>query len=462
MKSGLRGWRSVLQTDLYQLTMLAAYHAKDFNPVSTFEMFVRKLPSNRSYLLAAGLEEVITFLEGLRFQEEEVEYLKKHPVFSHLSESFFSMLKGFRFTGDLWAVPEGAVVFAGEPLLRVTAPLWQAQLVETYLLAAVNFSTMVATKASRVVMAAEGRKVMEFGSRRAHGPEAGVWAARAAYVGGCVATSNVEAGMRFGIPIAGTSAHSFIMSFPSEEEAFASYLSTFPNQTTLLIDTYDTLEGAKKAAALGSSVKGVRLDSGDLAGLSFEVREILDRAGCSKTKIVASDDLNEHKIAEIVAKGAPIDLFGVGTEIAAVKDAPALGGVYKLVEQALPSGVWRGVVKNSPGKPSYPGRKQVWRLWDSGGQARKDVICPASESPPASQASPLLLPMIQDGQRLAAPTPIEEIQAYAESELSRFSKAFLRISDPEVYPVEIAPSLEKARQEALAAAMGGRIMEVPS
>lgn len=444
----VRGFRSVLQTDLYQLTMAAAYHAQGHNPYATFELFVRKLPSQRSFLVAAGLEEALSALETLAFTPEEVDYIRQQPAFSSMSSDFFESLLTLRFTGEVWAVPEGTVVFPNEPLLRVTAPLIEAQLVETYLLSVFNFSTMVATKAVRIVEAAQGRGVLEFGTRRAHGPEAGLWAARSAYIGGFNATSNVEAGMRFGIPIAGTCAHSFIMSFEDEMSAFEAYQRTFPDATTLLIDTLDTLEGAHLAASMHPPPQGVRIDSGDLGALALEVRSILDQAGCEDTYIVVSSDLNEWKIQELIAQKAPIDWFGVGTELSTVKDAPSLSGVYKLVEQQRTDGSWRGVVKNSPSKPSFPGKKQIFRVFDVDGIAQYDVVGLADEEPPVGAVA-LLECVMQDGKRCTDSPSLDAIRTYCRASLQTLPASLKALETKTSFSVQFSPALEQARLDAL-------------
>jgi nicotinate phosphoribosyltransferase len=365
--------RDALLTDLYQLTMAGAYFASAMEQRATFELFVRTLPPNRSYLVAAGLEQALEYLENLRFHQDEVEFLRRHPNFKHMSPDFFDYLRSYRFTGEVRAMPEGTVAFAGEPLLWVSAPFIEAQVVETYLLSVLNFQTLIASKASRVVRAARGRAVVDFGTRRAHGPEAGILAARASYIGGCVGTSNVYAGYRLGIPIFGTFAHSWVMAFDDEAESFRRYYEAFPDSTTVLIDTYDTLEGARKVVDLGPGIRGVRLDSGDLLRLSKEVRAILDDAGLQDVKIVASSDLNEYRIDDLLRGGAPIDIFGVGTEMVTSKDAPALGGVYKLVEQEE-DGAVRYRAKYSPAKATYPGKKQVFRKIGPSGKFEEDVI----------------------------------------------------------------------------------------
>ena len=267
-----------LATDLYELTMAAAYYDNKETAEATFELFVRSYPKNRSYLLAAGLEQAVEYLSQLRFKEEHIAFLKKHPTFKNVSKEFFNYLKNFRFNGDMWAIPEGTVFFTDEPILRVTAPIIEAQIVETYLLSLINFETLIATKATRVAQSARGKGVVEFGSRRAHGPEAAVLAARASYIGGCIGTSNVLAGYLFDIPTYGTMAHSFIMDYDSEEEAFERFCKVFPTSRALLLDTYDTIEGAKKAASSGVNPTLVRLDSGDRYDLSKKVRKILDEA----------------------------------------------------------------------------------------------------------------------------------------------------------------------------------------
>ncbi|MCB9638276.1 MAG: nicotinate phosphoribosyltransferase [Myxococcales bacterium] len=439
---------SILQTDLYQLTMMAAYFREGMNPTSTFELFVRKLPPNRSYLIFAGLEEALEVLEDLHFSTKEIDYLQSLPSFAHIDKSFFEALRNFRFEGEIWAAKEGEVVFAGEPLLRVTAPLLEAQLIETMLLSVINMSTMIASKAARVVSAAQGRDVVEFGTRRAHGPEAGLLAARSSYIAGCVGTSNVEAGHRYGIPVVGTCAHSFIMSFAKEEDAFRSYAAAFPEHATLLIDTYDTLQGAHLAAKATPKLRGVRLDSGDLATLSKKVRVILDQEGQPDAKIVASNDLNEEKIAQLLKEGAPIDIFGVGTELATSKDAPALGGVYKLVAQEDAPGHVRYVLKNSPGKPSYPGAKQLYRFYSDEGHAKHDLITLAEEHPPQGSEA-LLSCVMRDGKRTRPAPTLQEIQAYSKSTLARFPQELRELASELHYPVQRSAKIDEARQVAL-------------
>ena len=439
-----RSLHSALLTDLYELTMAAAYFENNARATATFELFIRNLPPDRGYLLLAGLEQALDFLENLRFAPEEISWLRRHPVFARVSDAFFDYLKEFQFSGEVWAIPEGTPVFAEEPLLRVTAPIIEAQVVETYLLTAITFQTMVATKAARVVEAAQGRGVVEFGSRRAHGPEAGVLAARAAYLGGCLGTSNVEAGFRFGLPTYGTLAHSFVMSYEEEEESFRQFTRVFPQHTVLLLDTYDTLAAVDKIIELGLRPPGVRLDSGDLVELSRKVRRRLDGAELRETKIFASGDLNEYLIAELVAQGAQLDFFGVGTELATSKDAPALGGVYKLVE-VLTDGQPRHRAKFSEAKVTYPGRKQVFRFCAPDGHYHHDLIARVEESHP--EGEPLLACVLREGHRIASSPGLGETQQRAKANLERLPQPHRRFRNAPAYPVGISRALQELLEE---------------
>ncbi|MFP4055895.1 MAG: nicotinate phosphoribosyltransferase [Candidatus Brocadiia bacterium] len=434
-----------LATDLYEVTMAAGYLQADMNQQASFELFVRSLPAHRSFLLVAGLEQVVHYVRNLHFSAEAIDYLRSQPVFESVSDGFFDYLRELRFRGSVDAMPEGTVAFADEPLLRVTAPMADAQIVETYLLSTINFQTMVATKAARVVEAAEGRGVVDFGSRRAHGPQAGVLAARAAYIGGCAGTSNVLAGQQLGIRIFGTQAHSWVMAFPTESEAFTAYHKAFPDHTILLLDTYDTIEAARKAARFGPGLAGVRLDSGDLAALSKQVRAILDQAGMGDTRIVASGDLNEYRIADVLAQGVAIDAFGVGTELVTSKDAPSLGGVYKLVEQHI-GGQPVPRLKLSTDKETYPGRKQVRRLADAQGRFQGDAIGTTDEE---GDGEPLLVPILREG-RLVGPLPsLEAIRERAAESLRRLPPRFRRLDGPDAYPVRHSRRLHGLRSEVL-------------
>jgi nicotinate phosphoribosyltransferase len=427
---------SALLTDLYELTMAAAYFESGMTPPASFELFVRRLPENRSFLLAAGLEQALQYLENLRFTAEEIEFLRRQPVFGHVSAAFFDHLARLRFSGEVWAMAEGTPVFAQEPLLRVTAPMIEAQIVETYLLGALTFQTSIATKAARVIQAAQGRGVVEFGTRRAHGPEAGVLAARAAFIGGCAGTSNVEAGFRFAVPTFGTLAHSFIMAFDDELESFREMERIFPEHSVLLVDTYDTLQSIDRIIAAGLRPRGVRLDSGNLAKLSKEVRRRLDRAGLNDTMIFASGDLNEYLISELLGQGACIDMFGVGTELATSKDAPALSGVYKLVE-VIHGGEHGYPLKLSHEKVTYPGAKQVFRFAGDG-QFERDLIACHNEQ---YAAEPLLKCVMREGRRVAPSPAIDAVRERAREQLLRLPEAHRRVRDPRRYPVEISPRL---------------------
>jgi nicotinate phosphoribosyltransferase len=447
-----------LTTDLYELTMAAAYFENRLqNTRAIFELFVRRLPRRRSYLVAAGLEQALDYLSNLRFTNDQINYLREHPTFKNVSSEFFDYLAAFRFTGDVWAMPEGTIAFGMEPLLRVTAPIIEAQVVETFLLSTINFQTMIASKASRVVAAGAGRSIIEFGTRRAHGSEAGLFGARAAYIGGCIGTSNVEAGHLFGIPTFGTLAHSFVMSFEDEDEAFRAFLKVFPDTATVLVDTYDTIAAVKRLARdFGHNIPAVRLDSGDLCELSKEVRKILDAAGMSNTKIFASGDLNEYKIADLVSQGARIDSFGVGTELATSYDAPALSGVYKLAGLE-DNGQVRMRIKLSHDKSTYPGPKQVWRLTDETGTFRQDNIALADE--PNNRAGswhPLLNKIIQNGQvinplpRISRETRfacLNDARERARHQLSKLPADLLQLDAVASYSVEFSERLHNEKDK---------------
>jgi nicotinate phosphoribosyltransferase len=438
-----------LLTDLYELTMAAGFFEHHIECTATFELFVRQLPPERGYLIAAGLDSVLGYLEHLRFNDEDIRFLRAQPAFGTVSDAFFDHLRHFRFTGDVDAVPEGTLIFGGEPILQVTAPIAQAQIVETYLLSVINFETLVASKAARVVRAARGRGVWEFGTRRAQGPQAGVRAARAAYVGGCAGTSNVLAGYLYQVPLAGTAAHSWTQVYSSERESFLALLDTFPETAILLIDTYDALRGAEIAATLGRKVFGVRLDSGDLLEKSRQVREILDRNGLQKTKIVASGDLNEYRVDELVSKGAPIDLFGVGTELATSRDVPALGVVYKLVETEK-DGKVEFKTKFSEQKAHWPGRKQTFRFSrprpdGKGIEFHHDVIARSTENYP--EAEPLIQPVMRAGRRVDPRPTIEDDRARTLANLERLPDRYQLLHDGPRYPVAHSPALERLLED---------------
>ena len=431
---------SGLQTDLYELTMAAGYLETGFDARATFELFVRSLPARRNYLVAAGLDQALDFLENVQFSGEEIAYLRKQPVFGRIGGDFFEYLAKFRFSGDVWAMPEGTVFFPGEPILRVTAPIVEAQIVETYLLAAINFQTMIASKAARVTQAAGGRTVIEFGTRRAHGMESGVLAARAAVIGGCQGTSNVAAGHRFGIPTYGTQAHSWIMAHENEEEAFRQFLDIFPDHAVLLVDTYDVRAAVEKIIAMGRKPRGVRLDSGDVAADSVWVRQRLDQAGWKNVIVFASGDLDEDRIASLLAEGARIDGFGVGTALVTSNDSPALGVIYKLVETDI-DGEVRSAAKFSATKVTYPGRKQVFRFSHPDGRFANDIIGLAEEDFPRAES--LLIPVMTGGNRSVPRTDLNAASERCMEQRARLPEPLRSLSgEAAPYPVRHSEKLE--------------------
>jgi len=441
MYTGKGPFRPALMTDLYQLTMVAGYYLNRREAEATVELFIRSLPANRSYFVAPGLEQAAQFLLHLRFDEESVDFLRRLPVLAHLPDDFFAYLLRFRFEGDVWGVPEGTLVFPNEPILQIRAPLPQAQLVETFLLSLIHLQTLVATKASRVVQAAGGRGVIDFGTRRAHGPEAGVLAARAAFIGGCMGTSNLRAAKDFGIPVYGTAAHSWTLAFDSEQEAFERYHAAFPDSTVLLVDTYDTMQGLRNALSIGSKLKGVRLDSGDLLALSREARRVLDEAGLRETRILASGDLNEYKVKALLQASAPIDLFGVGTEMVTSRDQPALAAVYKLVERQGPDKVIHRA-KFSEDKETYPGRKQVWRSTDDEGAYVGDEIKMAEEEP-ARSSSGLLVPILERGELRYRFPSLGAVRESTQEALDRLPPCYRKLESADTYPVAWSDKLKR-------------------
>ncbi len=428
-------------TDLYELTMAAGYFLTGRRPRAVFEALVRVLPDNRSFLVAAGLEQALHYLTHVSFNDGQIDWLRRQPALAGLDAGFFDYLAGFRFEGDVWAVPEGTVVFAGEPLVRIEADLIEAQMVETYLLTCLNLQTLVASKSARINLAAAGRSVVDFGARRAHGPQAGLLAARAALIGGCSATSNVLAGQLLGASVVGTQAHSWIMAFDDEGEAFEQYARIFGDRTVCLVDTYNTIEGTRKAARLGKQLAGVRLDSGDMVKLSKQVRRELDRAGCQHTEIIASGDLNEYVIADLLAAGAPIDTFGVGTDLVTSRDAPALSVVYKVVAVERDNRLVP-VIKRSADKQTLGWAKQVFRSYDADGAMSGDVIGLADEDLPGE---PLLCPVMRQGKLSADPPPVAEIADRCRQQLERLPRRLRQLAGGVHYPVGISAALQRAQ-----------------
>ena len=452
---------SALSTDLYQLSMMQGYFLQRHDPTVAFELFFRRPPFGGSYALAAGLEDVVDAVATLRFTSQELDYLAGLGLFR---AEFLQFLAGWRFQGALHAAPEGTVMFPGEPLVRVTARLTEAQLLESLLLNVINFQTLIATKAARIVQAAGGGRVLEFGLRRAQGLDGALSAARAGYVGGVHATSNVAAGKRYGIPVSGTMAHSWIQAFGDEQGAFARFAELYPERAILLVDTYDTLGSGIPHAipvladlhAQGRHGFGVRLDSGDLDQLSRAVRERLDAAGLQGAQIVVSSDLDEERISTLRAKGAPIDAWGVGTRLVTAHGDPALGGVYKLV--AVRRGdTWQASSKRSeePGKATLPGIKQVVRR-NTAQEAVGDLLCLDHEAGEITAAAdgagegrtPLLVAQMQEGVRLAPREPLIAIRDRAATSLASLPAAVRALRDAARYPVHPTPALLALRRAA--------------
>jgi nicotinate phosphoribosyltransferase len=438
---------SPLLTDLYELTMLQTYFEHGMTDTAVFEFFARHLPARRRFLLAAGLEQALDFLSGLRFAEADLEWIRASGKFS---KDFADELAKLRFGGDVHALPEGTAFFADEPILRVTAPLPQAQLVETRLINILHFQTLIASKAARVVLAAPGKLLVDFGLRRTHGADAGLMAARAGYIAGFAGTSNVLAAAQFDIPAFGTMAHSFIQAHDTEEEAFERFARSHPKNVTLLIDTYDTEVGARKVAALaprlktaGIALNAVRIDSGDLAAHALSVREILDAAGLRDVHIFASGSIDEDLIRDFAARNAPIDGYGVGTHLDTSSDAPYLDCVYKIQEYA-----GRARRKRSTGKVTWPGRKQVFRRYDGDGTMCGDTLTLEGDK---QDGEALIQPVMRAGRRLASAEALDAIRARAARELARLPAGLRALDGGVDYPVTVAPKLRALAAEVDAA-----------
>ncbi len=472
-------WRKwALLTDLYQLTMVGGYVQEGKGDQwANFDYFFRRIPDEGGYCVLAGLADLVEYLERLRFNGEDVAYLEELGLFPR---RVLDYLAGFRFTGDLWAVPEGTVVFPHEPLIRVRAPLPEAQLIETALLNIMNYQTLIATKAARVCWAAGGAPVIDFGLRRAHGPDGGLMASRAAYIGGVEATSNALAGRLCGIPVRGTHAHSWVESFPTELEAFRAYARVYPDSCLLLVDTYDTLRSGvpnairvgRELRRRGRALQGIRLDSGDLAYLSKEARAMLDEAGLVDARIVASGDLDEWLIESLKRQGARIDVWGVGTRLVTSFSCPALGGVYKLTALAEDGRHMVPKIKRSdnPEKVTNPGVKRVVRMHDARGQMRGDVLFLEEERLPrgrpfrayhpmyshvfktyseAFELRELLVPVFEKGALVYRSPSVEEIRESARSGLARLDPAYKRFHNPHAYHISLSPRLFRVKQNLL-------------
>lgn len=442
------GENLALLTDLYQLTMAQSYlQSRKLEP-ATFSLFVRAYPRNRGYFVSAGLRDVLDFLENLSFDAAAIDYLYSQGVFK---DDFLDFLKGLRFTGDVWAIPEGRLFFKDEPILEVTAPIIEAQIVETFIINQINLQSLIATKALRCVYAARGRTVVDFSLRRTQGVDAGMKVARASYLAGFAGTSNVRAGQRYGMPIVGTMAHSFVSSFEREIDAFRAFVASFPDNSILLIDTYDTIAAthkavsvAKEMAARGERLQGVRIDSGDLVQLAKAVRNIFDEAGMKDVKIIGSGGLDEYDLADFSDAGAPYDSYGVGTKMGVSGDAPWLDIAYKLVEYGE-----HPVLKLSPGKISWPGKKQIFRQRDSQGQLRRDIIGLRDENFAGMEP---LLHKVMDRGKIVPPQPtLDDSRTTLRQEFASLTESAKAIRNPPSYPVEFTPKLtallERIEQE---------------
>jgi len=435
----------ILATDFYQLTMGAAYYQYNFennkddkDNIAVFDLFIRKYPKNRNYLIFAGLEQVIYYLLNARFTDKTIEFLRKKPVFKNIDPSFYDeYLPNFHFNLDVWAMKEGNYFFPNEPIIRVEGPMIQAQLAETYLLNVINFQTIVASKASRIKNVAPNKILLEFGTRRSHSPLAGVYAARASYIAGFNGTSNVVADLELGINSSGTMAHSFVQSFDDESESFDFYYDVYGENSILLIDTYNTEKAAEKACKYENNIMGVRIDSGDLIEHAKKVRKILDQNGCNNVIIVASSDLNEYKIKEIIDKNAPIDAFGIGTELVTSRDDPTIAAVYKLTE-------YKGIprIKISEGKLTYPGKKQIYRTFDKNGIFKEDILTLDNETPPLNSEA-LLFPILKKGKLVSELPELKEIQQDYLNNINKLPEDFKVLDENHIFNLRVSQKLEK-------------------
>jgi len=443
---------SPLTTDLYELNMVQAYLDRNEDKEAVFEFFVRRLPDRRGFLLAAGLDDALTYLEALRFSPGEIDWLKSTKRFRG---NLIDYLAAFRFTGDVHAIPEGTVCFPNEPLIRITAPLPMAQIVETRLINILHFQTMIASKAARIVLAAPGKILSDFGLRTAHGAEAGLFSARASYIAGFSSAANVLAGERYGVPIAGTMAHSFIQVYDDEMTAFENFARSRPEGVILLIDTYDTEAGARKVVELapklkadGIAIRGVRIDSGDLSAMAKKVRGILDAGGLKDVIILVSGGINEDVLLKMAAAKAPIDGFGIGVNLDASIDAPSLDCAYKLQDYA-----GKPRRKLSEGKQTWPGRKQVWRSFDEQGRMRGDVL---SLEDDRQDGETLVKPVMRGGKRVAPASSLAQIRERAVRDLARLPEPLRRLESSVAYPVEISAKLKALAAQTDAGAAAGR------
>ncbi len=465
-----------LLTDLYQLTMINGYFENNVhNDIVVFDMFFRKNACKGGYTIVCGIDQLVDYINNLNFSDSDLEYLRSLNLFS---EKFLIFLKEFKFTGDIYAVEEGSIMFPNEPIIRIKAPLYQAQLIETAVLTIINFQSLIASKASRVCFAANGDSVLEFGLRRAQGPDAGIYGARAAIIGGCSATANVLAGKMFDIPVVGTHAHSWVQKFDTEIEAFEAYAKIYPDKCLLLVDTYDVLNSGvpnaikvfKDLRKRGYEPVGIRLDSGDLDYLSKECKKLLDAEGFTNVKITASNDLDEYCISDLKSSGSPINSWGVGTKLITSSDSPSLGGVYKLVA-SFKNGKYEPKIKISedPEKITNPGYKKVIRIYNNQGKAEADLIMLENEvidtSKPLTIFHPLyswkkktfknytikelLQPLFIDGKCIYTHKPVSQIKEYTQNELNTLWREYKRILYPQTYKVDLSEKLWKLKNSML-------------
>ena len=432
-----------LFTDLYELTMAASYFANKVFDVATFSLYIRDVYATRNYFVAAGLEQVLDELAAFQFSDQDISYLQSTGRFS---EQFLDYLRQLRFTGEVNAMPEGTVFFANEPVMEVTAPIVEAQLIETFVLNTIGFQTMIASKAARCYHAAAGRPLIDFSLRRTQGQDAGIKVARSTFIAGFAATSNVLAGKIYGIPISGTMAHSYVSAFDNELDAFFAYADTFPDHSIFLIDTYDSVEGARHAAAVakemqkrGHTLIGVRLDSGDMVSLSREVRKIFDDAGLYDVKIYASSGFDEFKIAKVISEGATIDAFGVGTKVGVSADAPFVDVVYKMVRFK-----GRDVRKLSPGKVTLAGEKQVFRKSDQNGRYLEDIIGRRDEI--IAEGKPLLEKVMENGHLLRSHPQLQMLQEKFKENFAALDDGYKSIQNHKAYPVKLSTRLDNLQE----------------
>ena len=467
-----------LDTDLYELTMVAGYRllCRDHRR-ACFDLYYRTNPDNGSYCVFAGLQSVINYVNNLGIHPDDLEYLKSIGIFS--DEALDALARGINFTGDIWAVPEGTVVFPNEPLIRVTGPIAEAQILETTLLALVGHQTLIATKGARLCVATKGAPVIDFGTRRAHGIQAALYGARAAYIGGCAGTSNVKAGKLFGIPVRGTHAHSWVESYDHELDAFRGFSQVFPENCVLLVDTYDTLEGVRRAVKIaremkksGRSLLGIRIDSGDLSYYSKAARQILDQAGFHEVKILASSDLDEYIITSLREQGAAIDIWCVGTRLITSYQTPALGVVYKLMAVDKGDGTWipRIKISENPQKVTNPGVKKIFRFYNTHGRMTGDLLADEGEPLPSGEpvrahhpmyeymkktcrppyeVTELMVPVFLDGKQVYDPPSLEDTRRRAAQDINSLEEEYKRFANPHIYKVSLSDKLYRIKKRLL-------------